>query len=145
MEVLYERFRAADDPMTLRKETFAERQQILLREKALDLQSYVQSIKLDLNSTLDVGSMHVLISVQLRFPQLWFSQFRSRRKVLIMSHSQVDAEFSLWVPRGTPSRIDSDCSELVDDILRKAEGVLSSLHDQGQLIFMRKYNCLTVF
>ena len=70
MEVLYERFRAADDPMSLRKETFAERQQILLREKALDLQLYVQSIKLDLNSTLDVGSMHVLISVQLRFPQL---------------------------------------------------------------------------
>ena len=61
MEVLYERFRATDDPMSLRKETFAERQQILLREKALDLQSYVQSIKLDLNSTLDVDSMHVLI------------------------------------------------------------------------------------
>ena len=145
MEVLYERFRAADDPMSLLKDTFAERQQILWREKALDLQSYVRSIKLDLNSTLDVGWTIVLISVQLRFPQFWFSLFRSKRKVLIISLSQVDAEFSLWVPRGTLCIIDGDCCELVDDILRKAEGVLSSLHDKGQLIFMRNCNCLTVF
>ena len=74
----------------------------------------------------------MLLSVQLRFPQLWFSQFRSRTKVLIISHSQVDAKFSFWVPRGTPSRIDNDCFELVDDILRKAEGVLSSLQDRRQ-------------
>ena len=39
MEVLYERFRAANDPILLRKETLAERQQLLWREKALELQS----------------------------------------------------------------------------------------------------------
>ena len=64
--------------------------------------------------------------------------------MLIISHSQVDAEFSLWVPRGTSSRSDSNCSELVDDVLRNVEGVLSSLNDKGHRIFMRKFSCLTV-
>ena len=64
--------------------------------------------------------------------QLWCCEFRKGGKVLIISHSQVDAEFSIRVQRGRPSRFNSDRSELVDDILRKAEGVLSSLQDKGQ-------------
>ena len=65
MDAICDRFRAADDPMSLRKETFIERQQVLWREKALDLQSYLQSIKLDLNSTTDVGLLHLTITVLL--------------------------------------------------------------------------------
>ena len=65
MDAICDRFRAADDPMSLRKETFIERPQVLWREKALDLQSEVQSIKLDLNSTTDVSSMHLTITVLL--------------------------------------------------------------------------------
>ena len=71
MDAICDRFRAADDPITLRKETFIERQQVLWREKALDLQSYLQSIKLDLNSTTDVGLLHLTITViliPLHFP-----------------------------------------------------------------------------
>ena len=59
MDAIYDRFRAADDPMSLRKQSFVERHELFWRGKALDWQSYVQHFKLDCNSAIDIGLLHL--------------------------------------------------------------------------------------